>query len=375
MIYSSCIAAKAAAKFKKSSLSRQILSSILICLFCLSYIPLNANAAEPKVNYFRWESNVVEVNKAAYFKWNISNVSSCTSTVSGAKSTSGRIGPIIWTEPRESTTKWYCTDLNGNRYPSSGYLEAHISVIHPRPKVKKFYWHPSVTTFGKKSYFYWDIENVTSCTSTVSGTQPTNGRLGPYRFSTLRDSTTKWYCTDLNGDRYPTNGYLEARHKVYPSASKNTFAWSPSTINVGETSTLVWDIRNVTECRSTTMGTKRANNNNVSGSARGRVNNTVGFINERFRCKDLSGSWVYYDAPLSIKHPEPNLVKFGWSRSPVDVGVETSFEWQIDNVTDCTSLASGPKASNGTIGPMKLYGNGSTSTTQWHCKDLDGDRY
>ncbi|MCP4989902.1 MAG: hypothetical protein GY928_28780, partial [Colwellia sp.] len=71
----------------------------------------------------------------------------------------------------------------------------------------------------------------------------------------------------------------------------------------------------------------------------------------------------------------PKIVKFGWSRSPVDVGVETSFEWQIDNVTGCTSLASGPKASNGTIGPMRLYGNGSTSTTQWHCKDLDGDRY
>jgi hypothetical protein len=197
-------------------LSRQILPLILICLFCLSYIPLNANAAEPKVVKFGWVSNVVEVNTPAYFEWNISNVSSCTSTQTGAKSASGRIGPIIWTAPRESTTKWFCTDLNGGRYPLTGYLEDHISVVLPRPKVKRFSWSPAVTTFGKGSYFYWDIENVTSCTSTVSGTQPISGRLGPYRFSTLRDSTTRWHCTDLNGERYPTSGYLEARHRVYP---------------------------------------------------------------------------------------------------------------------------------------------------------------
>jgi hypothetical protein len=125
------------------------------------------------------------------------------------------------------------------------------------------------------------------------------------------------------------------------------------------------------------MGTKRTSNNNISGSVRGGVNNTAGVINERFRCKDLSGSWVSYYAPLTVKL-EPKVVKFGWSPSTVDVGVEISFEWQIDNVKNCTSMASGLKASSGSIGPMKFYRDSSTSltsSTYWYCEDLDGNRY
>ena len=171
----------------------------------------------------------------------------------------------------------------------SPWVESERITVNPDPILKTFYWNPSTTTTGQNSYFYWDVENVTSCTSTVSGTQPISGRLGPYTFSEPRDSTTKWYCTDLNGDRYPSSGYLEARHIV--------------------------------------------------------------------------------------NHPSPSKVSFQWSPSTVEVGKPTTFEWQIDNVKNCTSTASGLQPSNDKIGPMILYGEGSVSTTKWFCTDLNNNRY
>lgn len=273
--------------------------SILLPIFFALNSSISYAYVSPSVTTFGWYPPVVETNQATHFRWDIKNVQSCFSPDSGEKVASGVIGPVQWAEPRERTTKWYCTDLDGNRYPETGYLEAKLSVVHPKPSIKKFYWSSSKyptgsstssykTTTGENIYFHWDIDNVSSCHSDISGDHSANGTLGPYNFSEPRTGTTRWTCTDLNGDRYPTSGYLTAKHIIYPSPIKVKFKFSPATVEVGE---------------------------------------------------------------------------------------PTSFEWQIDNVKDCTSINSGLQAASGSIGPMVFYGQATESTTRWHCTDLAGNRY
>jgi hypothetical protein len=87
----------------------------------------------PKLVQFEWASKTVYVGEATTFHWNIENVTGCTALTADTGSSSdraaaGTLGPWTYNEPSELVTKWYCTDLMGNRFPTSGYLEATLSV-------------------------------------------------------------------------------------------------------------------------------------------------------------------------------------------------------------------------------------------------------
>lgn len=306
----------------------------------ITFLSIQVNAATPVVTNFGWTPANVVTNQATYFKWDVKNVQSCTSNVSGVKEPKGSIGPVQWSEPRESTAKWFCTDLDGKRYPSNGFLESTLTVSRPKPKVNKFYWSPSRTTTGRNLYFYWDVENVTSCWSDVSGEHPSEGRLGPYNFSEPRTGTTRWYCTDLNGERFPTSGYLEASHTVeHPAPSLVKHKWNANSVLVNQPATVTWSVRNVTSCTNTIGG----------GTYGGADSQTItptedGRIYSELSCIDLNGDKFPSSGTFRTKltvHPAPKRVKFAWSPSTVTVGEPTTFIWQIDNVRDCTSINSG----------------------------------
>jgi len=324
---------------------------ILLSLFFTLNSAISHAYASPSVTTFGWYPSVVETNKPTSFRWDVKNVQSCTSLVSGAKSPSGTIGPVQWSEPRERATKWYCTDLDGNRYPETGYLEAKLSVAHPKPSRKKFYWsslkyptgssrtsHTAKT--GENIYFHWDIDNVSSCHSSVSGDHPASGTLGPYNFSEPRTGTTRWTCTDLNGHRYPTRGYLTAKHRiVYPSPSKRKFEWSPSTVEVGKPTYFDWRIDNVKSCTSTHSGIK---------AARGRMGPMVFYGQSsasltKWYCTDLYGNRYpktgYLEATRSVTN-NSNL-------EHINISYTGSGEGYITTVSD--NIIARAESVNGTV--------------------------
>lgn len=89
------------------------------------------------------------------------------------------------------------------------------------PVVKRFEWTPSPTEVGIPAYFYWNIENVKECFTTTSGSgQPerraASGTAGPATNAFPYTGTSRWYCTDLQGNRYPANpnSFIEAKRIV-----------------------------------------------------------------------------------------------------------------------------------------------------------------
>lgn len=90
--------------FISNKLKNKFLSVLLTFIFVLISSESHAYAS-PSVTTFGWYPAVVETNKPTRFKWDVKNVQSCTSPTSGAKSPSGTIGPVQWSEPRERTTQ------------------------------------------------------------------------------------------------------------------------------------------------------------------------------------------------------------------------------------------------------------------------------
>lgn len=105
---------------------------ILLTLVLSGYLP-NALAASPDVRKFEWSPAIIKVGQYTTFHWDIKNVQRCYSTSSGPgltqRASSGSVGPVLGNVPASITSKWYCIDLNGNRFPPIGYLEATRTVV------------------------------------------------------------------------------------------------------------------------------------------------------------------------------------------------------------------------------------------------------
>lgn len=111
---------------------------ILLTLMLGGYLS-NAWAASPDVRKFEWSPAVINVGQYTTFNWEIKNVRRCYSTTSGPELTerasSGSVGPVFGNVPASITSKWYCIDLSGKRFPAIGYLEATRTVVPESTKV------------------------------------------------------------------------------------------------------------------------------------------------------------------------------------------------------------------------------------------------
>ena len=92
-------------------------------------IVLKKLAVDPYVVRFEWEPAIQKVGQPMRFHWDVRNVQNCTATTAGqgqpsVRDPSGSTGEFILYAPFTKVTQWYCTDLKGNRYPATGYLEA-----------------------------------------------------------------------------------------------------------------------------------------------------------------------------------------------------------------------------------------------------------
>ncbi|WP_125784041.1 hypothetical protein [Pseudoalteromonas rubra] len=328
----------------------------------------------PYTARFGWEPKEVAQGQSTSFYWDIRNVRSCTSSVSGAKASSGRIGPLKMDTVGQSTSRWFCTDLDGGRYPASGYLESTRTVTPPAPRVVRFEWSPKKLVAGQASTFRWQIENVQGCTSLVSGAQASSGAIGPQVFYQPETSTTRWYCKDLSGKRFPVSGYLEATRNVYPAPVKKQFAWQPETIEVGQKSTFVWNIDNVAGCTSSVSGAQPA-----SGQIGPQSFWNPGTSTTKWTCTDLAGgrypsdSSKYLSAQRVVRAAVPKKIRFGWEPAEIMPGETSTFYWEFENVESCTSSAApgetyGPKGSKGPYRFEKY----SELESHWRCVDLEG---
>ncbi len=231
-------------------------------LALLSVVTTFATKADttPVVNRFEWSPSTFVVGQSSTFYWDISNVKECygvTATNPGApRAKSGSSGPFVYSEPQLFTTSWYCIDLAGNRFPSNPnqYLTATRTVLAsaPTPVVNRFEWMPTPVIAGQSATFYWDISNVRECYA-LTGTVPSaprakSGSSGPFTYVQPEVFTSRWYCIDFAGNRFPANAnqYLEAvRNVVAPGYTVTAIASAGGTVSPSS--------RQVTQGGSTTF--------------------------------------------------------------------------------------------------------------------------
>ncbi|WP_448568125.1 hypothetical protein [Thalassotalea ganghwensis] len=237
----------------------------------------------PNVNRFHWQPSQVYVGQSATLVWAFENVENCENEYGESRDVQGSIS-ITRNAPGDYSSNWVCKDLAGNRYPETGYINASVKVNPiPTPRVNRFQWNPGSVLVGKPATFYWDLDNVKNCKNSHGESRANSGSLTVTRNSPGTYSSN-WYCQDLAGNRYPKSGYLSDSIKVEPSPIVAKFTWSPSTIAIGQSTSFIWDVKNVKGCTSTVSGAKAA-----SGQIGPLTFNAAGTSTTQWYCTDLLG--------------------------------------------------------------------------------------
>jgi hypothetical protein len=80
----------------------------------------------PSVSQFEWLPSVVKVGQPTTFHWKIDNIQACfaPNTTTAERLEQGQSGPWAYYDVGEHISQWYCTDLYGNRFPETDFLEA-----------------------------------------------------------------------------------------------------------------------------------------------------------------------------------------------------------------------------------------------------------
>ena len=180
---------------------------------------------------FQWMPAEIKTGQETRFKWFINHASECYETVPGSTnliqhSNLGDDGATVYDQAGTYSKKWFCNDRYGNRFPSddSQYLEANLTVgqvSEMEMEVEQFEWLPTILGAGETSALHWQIKNADQCYQTTDGSQPitargASGQLEETRYSQVGVFTSRWYCLDVYGNRYPqkSDKFLEATREV-----------------------------------------------------------------------------------------------------------------------------------------------------------------
>lgn len=211
------------------------------------------------------------------------------------------------------------------------------------------------------------------------------------------EGSTSWYCTDLIGGRYPSSGYLVANRKVKNPSNLQHISISYTGSDEGDITTVADNvIARAEPINGTVISKVEFSLDGVNWYQAFKENGetsykvTLGSLSEgehtlRVRIDDITQHGLIKTISV-VPEPlilNPKVVRFGWDAEPgevrpettVQVGQQTSFFWEFDNVAGCLSTQSGEQDLKGSKGPFSYYGIGTTSTTQWYCIDLEGNRF
>ncbi|WP_197490186.1 chitobiase/beta-hexosaminidase C-terminal domain-containing protein [Rheinheimera sp. SA_1] len=252
-----------------------------------------------------------EINIPAYFHWDIRNVKECYSMTSGTgapalKTISGVSGPATNSFPYTGSSRWYCIDLNGNRYPANPdqFIEAKRIVEAPltAPELTKpagiYNTGLRVTVIQQPGITYRYSLNG----SEVNQYAPVlNAPLTINSTATLR---VRAYRAGFN-----PGPETIATYTIVGSPKVQRFEWVPQTVDIYNSSYFYWDIRNVKECYSTTSGVGIPELKPVNGTYGPFVNAVPISGSSKWYCIDLNGNRLptdptkFLDAPRVVESP------------------------------------------------------------------------
>ncbi len=201
---------------------------------------------------------------------------------------------------------------------------------------------PASIALGQSATLTWSTTNATSCTASGawSGSEGTSGTksVTPTATGSLGYVLT---CTGTGGSG---NGAASLTVTA-ASLPTVTLGASPTSITLGQSSTVTWSSTNATSCTASNAWT---GSEAVSGTLR-ETPTAAGSLSYVLTCTGAGGS-AHATAVLTVKASAPTI-SIAVAPTSIAVGQSATVTWSSTNATSCTASGSwsGAQATSGTL--------------------------
>ena len=305
----------------------------------------------PAVNLTASPSTVAQ-NGSATLSWTTQDANSCTASGawSGSRGLSGSESTGALTAT--STYTLTCTGPGGSASDS-------FTVTVATPPSLTLSASPQTINEGESTTLSWSTISADTCTASGdwSGSRGTSGSVSTGALSA--DSEFSLTCTGPGGSVTET---VDVTVNATPTL---TFSASPSTVNEGGSSTLIWSANNVTSCQATGdwSGSRSTSGSESTGALTATSDYTLS-------CSGPGGSVSETVTVNVTSTPEPTL-SFIASPASIVTGESATLDWSTTNATSCTA-SGGWSGSRGTSGSTSTGALSATTSFTLSCTGQGG---
>ncbi len=244
--------------------------------------------------------------------------------------------------------------------------------VLPLPTITAFVAVPTTIQVGQSTTFTWAAINATSCTATGgsgndqwSGLEPIASIasvIGP--LNTAGTYTYTLTCTGPGGSSSASNVTITVGAAT-PAPTIGLFLATPSSVQVGQSTTLTWVTVNAASCAATggAIGDGWAGSTEPPASLGTAIGpyTAAGVYTYTLTCTGVGGTSAPLSTTVTVTSgpPPAAITSFTVTPSAIQIGQSISIAWTTTNATTCTG-------SGGTVGDLwalPLKATSSTGTT------------
>ncbi len=265
------------------------------------------------ITNFNANPNQINLGGSSTLSWATSNCLYTNISTIGNVPTSGSqvVSPTI-------TTTYVLTATGANG--ASVTQSKTVTVIQPNCSITNFNASPNQINLGQSSTLSWATNNCVSASiSPGIGNVNLTGSQVVYPTQTTTYTLT---ATGANGSSiYQTKTVIV----LQPNCSITNFNASPSSINLGQSSTLSWATSNCTYVSISTIG-----NVNLSGSQIVYPIQTTTYV---LTATGANGSSVTQSKTVTVIQPNCSITNFNASPNQINLGQSSTLSWATSNCT------------------------------------------
>jgi trimeric autotransporter adhesin len=340
------------------------------------------DAAVPAtISSFTATPAAIQTGQSTSLSWASNGATSCTAgggtgsdgwTGSPGTSSSGTsVGPIATAGVYLYTLT--CTGAGGASVPSIATVT--VTNATPPASVVTFLATPATVNVGQSTILTWLTSGASACTATGGtgsdgwhGTKPTSSvgsTVGP--FNTAGSYVYNLTCSGAGGASSPSSVTVTV-NSTTPAATIGSFGAAPSSVTVGQSTSLSWTTSNASSC--TASGGTGNGADGWSGAVAASSTSfpvgpfaIAGAVTYTLTCVGSGGTSAPSTASVTVSAAAPSqptvtLLINGSSPATVRPGTSPSLSWSTTNSTAC--VASGGAGGDGWSGSKATSSTGTT---------------
>ncbi len=276
----------------------------------------------------------IAVGQSAMLTWSVLNAEAVKITTPSAEivASGNRFNDTEMVTPTETTV--YTLEATGVGGPRTQTVTITVQATPPAPEVTSFTASPNPITAGNSTTLSWVVTNATNVkvTDDSGATVYDGANLTGSQMVTPADTTTYTLEAKNAANETDTQTVVVTVNPVQTGATINSFGANPTAINLGQSTTLSWDVSNAPGGIEISLGATVLHTASAATGTFVATPASAGVISYGLKALNAAGD-ATASVNVTVTAVGASIVSFTASPTTVAAGGSSTLSWNVTGAT------------------------------------------